>query len=291
VPIIDFHTHVFPPEIIAKREVYVERDAWFKQLYANRKARMASAEDLITAMERGGVEAAVTFGFAWADQGLCRESNDYVLEAASRWPQRLVGFAVINPVARGAASELERCMQRGLVGLGELMPDGQGYAMDDPYLGEAVQQMSDWRRPVLIHAGEPVGHGYPGKSKATLQSLCQLALRHPQATFVAAHWGGGLFFYELMPEVRNALRNVYYDTAASLYLYSDDIFAVAARIIPHKALLGTDYPLIDQERFLRRVRASGIAADDLAAMLGGNAAKLLEYGGPEGSLGSVTHGG
>lgn len=275
MPIIDFHTHIFPPEIIAKRSAYLERDAWFRLLYANPQARMATADDLIAEMNASGVDIAITFGFAWADPGLCREANDYVLASVSRWPDRLVGFAVINPTHKGASTELERCLQKGLRGLGELMPEGQGYTLDDPCLDEIMRQMAQWKRPVLIHLNEPVGHDYPGKSRATLQSFYSLALRHPEATFVAAHWGGGLFFYELMPEVREALRNVYYDTSASLYLYRDDIFSVAAQIIPHKMLFATDYPLLSQGRFLQHIRKTTLAADMREALLGGNAAQLL----------------
>ena len=273
--IIDFHTHVFPPEIIAKRNVYLQRDDWFRQLYADPKARMASTDALIASMDRCGVDAAVTFGFAWADQALCRDANDYVLESMSHWPDRLYGFAVVNPVTKGAAAELERCMQRGLRGLGELMPDGQGYTLDNPRLDDIVQQMVHWKCPVLIHSGDPVGHNYPGKSRSTLQSFYQLALRHPAATLIAAHWGGGLFFYELMPEVRVTLRNVYYDTAASLYLYRDDIFPLAAWIIPEKVLFATDYPLLGQGQLLRHVREAGLSSDALELALGGNAARLL----------------
>jgi len=275
MPVIDFHTHIFPPHVLVQRQSYLQRDSWFARLYANPKAKMVTADELVMTMDAAGVDKSVTFGFAWADQGLCQEANDYVLESVARWPERLIGFALVNPAAQGAVVELERCLQKGLAGLGELMPDGQGYTFEAPQLDEVIRLMAHWRRPVLIHAGEPVGHAYPGKSQSTLQSFYQLALRHPEVSLVAAHWGGGLFFYELMPEVQKALHNVYYDTAASLYLYRDDIFALAERIIPHKVLFATDYPLIGQEHFLRRVRAAGLQADTLQAILGGNAAQVL----------------
>ena len=68
---------------------------------------------------------------------------------------------------------------------------------------------------------------------------------------VAAHWGGGFPFYELMPEVQTAAANVWYDSAASLYLYRPEIFPTVARIAgPRKILWGSDYPLIAQARML-----------------------------------------
>ena len=278
MPVIDFHTHIFAPHVIANREVYLQRDRWFGQLYASPQAKMATADQLISAMNAAGVDCAVTFGFAWADQSLIREANDYVLESMARWPDRLLGFAEVNPAAKSAAAEVERCMQRGMWGLGELMPDGQGYTFDSPQLHEVVEQMAHWERPVLLHCGEPIGHRYPGKSCCTLEPLYRLAVRHPDATFVAAHWGGGLFFYELMPEVRQALHNVYYDSAASLLLYADQVFNLANQVIPSKALFATDYPLISQERFLRRVMHAALNADQVSAFLGGNAARLLKMG-------------
>jgi predicted TIM-barrel fold metal-dependent hydrolase len=279
VPVIDFHTHIFPPHVIAKRHVYLQRDRWFGRLYANPQARMATADQLIHSMDAAGIDAAVAFGFAWADQGLNREANDYVLESMARWPDRLLGFAEVNPAAKGATAEIERCLQHGMRGLGELMPDGQGYTLDSPQLDEVVEQMAQWKRPVLVHCGEPVGHVYPGKSSCTLDPFYRLALRHPDVTFIAAHWGGGLFFYELMPEVRQALHNVYYDSAASLLLYADPVFSLAAQIIPHKALFATDYPLISHERFLHHVRDAGLSTKHVDAILGGNAARLLKMGG------------
>lgn len=276
MPIIDFHTHIFPPEIIARRAVYLERDAWFRLLYTNPQAKMATADDLIAEMNASGVDIAVTFGFAWADPGLCREANDYVLEAVSHWPERLIGFAVINPAVAGASAELERCLQKGLRGLGELMPEGQGYTLDEACLDDVMEQMAHWKRPVLIHINEPVGHSYPGKSSSPLQSLYALALRHPETTVVAAHWGGGLFFYELMPEVQEALRHVYYDTAASLYLYRADIYRLATQLIPEKMLFATDYPLISQRRFLQYVYEAELATDALESLLGGSASRLLQ---------------
>jgi len=274
--IVDFHTHIFPPEIIAGRDRYLERDAWFGRLYANPKARMATVEDLLAAMDRAGVDMAVTFGFAWADPGLCRLANDYVIEAVRAHPGRLVGLAVLNPAVPGAEAELARAASAGLSGVGELMPDGQGYALGDV---EALAPVMDGARmlgwPVLAHASEPVGHEYAGKGRASLEAAVQLATRFPETTLVLAHWGGGLPFYELMPELRRTLARVYYDTAASLYLYDDAIFRVAASIVGGKVLFATDYPLLEPGRFLARLRAAGLGQEALAQVLGKNAARVL----------------
>jgi predicted TIM-barrel fold metal-dependent hydrolase len=278
--IIDFHTHITAPEIIARRDEYLVRDAWFRDLYANPKARLSSAEDLIAAMDRAGVDQAVVFGFGWHDMDLCRRDNDYVMEAVTIYPQRLLGFGIVNP-AEGAeaVAEIERCAAGGLRGVGELMPDGQGYRLDDEkMMAPIVEAVMAHDMVLLTHCSEPVGHLYPGKGTVTPDEVIRFARLFPDTTLICAHWGGGTIFYELMPEVARVMRNVYYDTAASPFLYDDDIFSLAARWAPGKVLFATDYPLISPKRFIPRMEAVRMPTATLRRMLGGNAWRVLKLG-------------
>jgi predicted TIM-barrel fold metal-dependent hydrolase len=131
---------------------------------------------------------------------------------------------------------------------------------------------------LLTHCSEPVGHLYPGKGTVTPDEVIRFARLFPDAKLICAHWGGGAIFYELMPEVARVMRNVYYDTAASLYLYQDDVFSLAARWAPGKVLFATDYPLISPERFLSRIRSARMPTATRRRMLGGNAWRVLELG-------------
>jgi predicted TIM-barrel fold metal-dependent hydrolase len=163
------------------------------------------------------------------------------------------------------------------MGLGELGPDGQRFDIEDRRILQAsAEVLMQYDRPLLTHASEPMGHTYAGKGQTFPWKLIKLARNFPELKIVMAHWGGGLPFYELMPEVRDDLRNVYYDSAASTYLYRFDIFPVVSRITgADRILWGTDYPLLSQARMLERVRKCGLANEELQAVLGGNAARLL----------------
>ncbi|MBI4790599.1 MAG: amidohydrolase family protein [Chloroflexi bacterium] len=103
---------------------------------------------------------------------------------------------------------------------------------------------------------------------------------------ILAHWGGGLFFYEMMPEVRKTLRNVWYDTAASPLVFpTETIFRVALQCVDRSKLLyASDYPLLLYPRahrepdilpFVREIEGLGLDADTLAGIMGENAARLL----------------
>jgi len=286
IVIIDFHAHITAPEIIKRRDEYLVRDAWFRDLYANPNARLSSADDLIAAMDRAGVDQAVVFGFGWREMDLCRRDNDYVTESVARYPNRLIGFGIINPAAGSeAVQEVERCAASGLRGLGELMPDGQEYRLDDEKVMAPIVEAAQALDLILLtHCSEPVGHLYPGKGTVTPDEVIRFARLFPNVTLVCAHWGGGTIFYELMPEVANVMRNVYYDTAASPYLYQDDIFALAARWAPGKVLFATDFPLVSPARLIARVEAARMPTATCRRILGGNAWRVLKLGAEEASM-------
>ena len=276
--IIDAHTHIFPPSFRERRDELLRRDATFADLYASPRADLASAEELVGAMDDAGVDVAVAVGIGWADAELAREANDYLLEATSRHPGRLVGFCAVNPAWGDAAlAEVERCVGAGMKGIGELHPDTQGFRLEDEATMDALMGLATERGvPVLVHASEPVGHLYHGKGKVTPERVLRLIQGFPRATIICAHWGGGLPFYALMPEVAAALANTYFDSAASPLLYDQGIFSVAAKLVgASKLLFATDFPLVKPQRLLAQVRDSGLPTDAQEMVLGGNAARLL----------------
>jgi predicted TIM-barrel fold metal-dependent hydrolase len=281
--IIDAHTHIFSPDMIAARANLLSRDRWFGWLYANPRSAMADVDALIASMDEAGVHCAVTFGFAWADEGLCRESNAYVLDAARAYPRRLIPLAVVNPQAgRSALADAQRALEDGFAGIGELMPDGQGFALDDRVVLDDLMALTrHYGVPVITHADELIGHDYPGKGTQGPHRTYRMALNYPDNRLILAHWGGGLPFYELMPEVREALRNVYYDTAASFYLYEPDVFRHVMAWAPEKVLLGTDFPLMSHRRFLRRLQKVDMEQEMRRRLMGDNARVLFNLPDPD----------
>ena len=276
--IIDFHTHIFPPRMRDHRALYTKRDSTFAALYSNPKARLASAEDLIDEMDEDGIDVAVAMGIGWADYDTAREANDYIIEVASRWQSRIVGFAGINPAwGDKAVREAERCAHAGLRGIGELHPDTQNFDIaDKDTMAELMAVAEEHRLIVTTHSSEPVGHLYAGKGSVTPQVLMRFITNFPDATIVCAHWGGGLPFYALMPEVAAALRNVYFDTAASPFLYTPHIYSAASSLVgADKILFGSDYSLLRPRRLLNEIATTSLTPRERDAVQGENAARLL----------------
>jgi len=282
VMIIDFHTHIFPPSMRNSRAEYLLRDATMASLFTSPEAAMASAEELIAAMDRARVDASVVLGMGWTDPDVAREANDYLIESAARFPGRLIPFCSVNPAwGEQALIEVERCALAGVKGVGELHPDTQGFRLSDIRLMAPLVEVVQFHSIILLtHSSEPVGHHYPGKGSATPSELMALIEAFPKLSLVCAHWGGGLPFYSLMPEVRTALANTYFDTAASPLLYSHDLFSLGPKLVdPGSLLLGSDFPLLEPGRLIQQVNDASLDVEERNAILGDNAQRLLNLTG------------
>lgn len=277
--IIDFHTHIFPPSFRENRETFFPGETAFKGIYAPASAILAGKEELIRSMDQEGVRKAVVFGFPWEKEENFRRHNDYILDAVQQYPERLIGFCCVSPLSPKAAEEARRCLRAGLAGIGELAIYGSDLTNRDiEGLKDVMEAGREFDVPVLFHANEPVGHSYPGKAPITLAQLYRFIKTYPDNKIVLAHWGGGLVFFGLMKkEVGDVFKNTWFDTAASPYLYSKEIYRIALKTIgKDKILFGSDYPLLSPGRYLRELEELDIPPLAAQGIMGENAARLLK---------------
>jgi len=276
--IIDFHTHVFPPDVKKNRNKYIERDPCFAILYSDPKAKIATADELIASMDEAGVDISVILNIGWTTHELCVETNDYIIDAVSRYPQRLVGFCAVQPNSpKAAAAEIERCARAGIKGVGEMRPDIQLFDLgDEMVMMPLAEVLKEHKLALLLHSSEPIGHDYPGKGIMFPDVIYPFITSFPDLTIICAHWGGGLPFYALMPEVKKALSNVYFDSAASPFLYTPQVYNQVIQLVgADKVLFGSDYPLLKQSRLLSEIETLDMPEETKNLVLAGNALGLL----------------
>lgn len=272
----DAHTHLFAPGQILGRQQIAEGDRTFEEMYGDPAAKMATARELLAALDEAGLDGAVAAGFAFSHEPDLIEQNEYLLEAARVSGGRIVAFATVNPSLAGWERVARHAIDLGARGFGELRPHNQGW---DP-LGEESRRLCALAREaglvLLWHCSEPVGHRYPGKAGGIGPAeIVELAGEFGGLRMIAAHLGAGASFYLQMPEVRSAIDSLYFDTAAAPLLYDDTSVSRLVDLAgPGRVLFGSDYPLLSPRRQIERLAAQ-LPGPVLEAVSGGNARRLF----------------
>ena len=122
----------------------------------------------------GDAKACVfSFGGVFSDEV---HGNDTVIEAVRRYPDKFVGFTLLNP-HRGRDEmlrELERCAKQGLRGV-KLIPHYQGYPEEGALIEVACQWADERRQIILNHGWGPVAQ------------IERLTAKYPNACFIQGH--------------------------------------------------------------------------------------------------------
>lgn len=272
---IDTHIHITPPELIRDWKKIAEKEPYFKLLSETPHNKFATAEQVVEHLQSHQFDKGVVFGFSFQDMGLCRYVNDYTMEMVKKYPEELIGFMTFRAGHKDMIQEIERCYKGGLRGIGELFPEGQHMDLENLHKTELKEAAIAYQLPILLHANELVGHDYAGKTSIALKSIENFIRHHQEIPIILAHFGGGLIFYELMKELKEAFKNVYYDTAAGVFLYDRAIYKVIREIgILEKVFFGTDYPLLPISRY--EPSLADLTKEEKEQVMGQNAQKLFE---------------
>jgi len=291
---VDAHVHVYPAEVAADAAAWGRargEPGWTACVAPSGRRSLqgwADPDALIADMDEAGVDACVMLGWYWENQETCDLQNGWHGEWIRRHPGRLVGFAAVQPLSgpRSIAS-LERALDSGLCGVGEILPQAQGYTLEDPWWRRVVETAIRRRVPLTLHATDP-GAGPAAGPKTPLDGYVRLAREYPEATLILAHWGGGLAVRGLPAEAGSLPPNLYFDTAASPLISDPGVFRRAVdRVGAGRILYGSDYPLIlypresrkpGFTRFLDEIDRAGLDGGERAAILGANIRRLLAPG-------------
>lgn len=290
--IVDAHTHYTPPGMVEGFAAAGDEPYW--QFLTTPDPSQSGAQEqgfvteerMLAEMDAAGVaQSWIHAGYRQSARGE-DAANDDVLALSARHPDRLVAFAGIDPRRADLDDALDRLIERGARGVGELNPYAQGCRVDGPEMHRLAEACAARGIPLTLHMSEEAGGYYFGKSTPRLGEYYEFAVRHPGLKLVLAHWGGGLFFFELMPLVAAQLAHVSYDTAASPLLYPTERVLPVAQLClaPEKVLFGSDYPLrivrdepgTSVAPFLAQLDAAGLGGPAAELFLHANADRLLD---------------
>ena len=291
--ILDAHVHLYGPEASADPSGWglARGEAHWVECVAPEGRRSLQGWSnpvlLIQHMDQAGIASCVLQGWYWQRQETCELQNAWYLDWCRRFPGRFIAFATVQPAAGpGALEALERALDAGMLGIGELLPQAQGYPLDDPVFLGVMALAASRGLPVTLHATDPE-KGPAAGPPTPLGPLVDLARAYPHASVILAHYGGGLAFRGL-PDRQSLPPNLFFDTAASPLLYDRGVYQRSVECVgAYRLLYGSDYPLLVEPARTRepgfaptlgQIADSPLSAEARSLLLGGNLRRLLARG-------------
>ncbi|MGH7530033.1 MAG: amidohydrolase family protein [Gemmatimonadales bacterium] len=198
--------------------------------------------------------------------------NDALLELQEAHPDRIRGYACVNPnFPDHALGEIARCLDAGMIGI-KLAASRRA---DDPLLDPICALACERRVPVLQHVWQHRLRDWPGQEASDAVELGALARRHPDVAFILAHIGGGGDWLHSLRALRD-VPNLYLDLSGS-GLDGGMLEACCAAAGPARLLWGSDLTMDTgwaKLRYLERL----LSPDELALVKWKNAARIFPAG-------------
>jgi uncharacterized protein len=228
---IDSHAHIYPDPIAEKAAKSI---GTFYEMPIEGDGRLS------TLLERGreaGIVKHLVHSVGVTPDRVPR-INDYLIQTAAKYPDRLVGFGTLHPDMADVRAELRRIRAAGLRGV-KLHPDFQHFLLDSDAAVAMFRALAEMGLPALVHTGDKrYPYSEPGRMARVLAAV-------PELTVICAHLGGWSLWSEAWKQLAD-LPNVWVDTSSSLYaLQPEEAAGIIRRYDGGHVLFGTDFPMWD----------------------------------------------
>lgn len=261
--IIDIHTHCFP-DLLAQRAVStLKSKSDTLHPYTD-----GTFSDLKRSMKKSGVDISCIQNIA-TNPRQTRSVNEFAIN--SQEDGCLIPFGSIHPLYEDYKAEIKYLCENNIKGI-KLHPDYQNFFVDNEAVFPLYEAIFDAELVLLFHAGVDIG--LPKPVHCTPKHLSNMAKHFSGAKIIAAHLGG----YELWEDSMEYLcgSDIYIDTSCAFdklgsQRMSDFIKSYGAS----KVLFGTDSPWSDQQTEINNIKSLNLSKEDISAILGYNAVKLL----------------
>jgi predicted TIM-barrel fold metal-dependent hydrolase len=238
--IIDSHTHV-------------DKFGWYDP-----------PETIIRLMDEAGVDKSIimTYGDAPDAEG----ALEYIAEAVEKYPERLIGYARMNPRRGERAHDLFRkaMEEYGFKGL-KLHPVGNLSHPGGQETIDFIHLAASYNAPTLFHCGD---------EELTLPlQIAQAAEACPEAKIILGHSGG---YFHVNDAIRAAERypNIILETSAMPY--PQMVKEAVERVGASRVLYASDGPGCDLTIEVHKVRMAGLTPAEEEAVFYRNIQRILD---------------
>jgi predicted TIM-barrel fold metal-dependent hydrolase len=211
-----------------------------------------------------------------------RVPNELIAQAQTDHSDVFIGFGSVDPLKGDqAVVEAERAIRElGLRGL-KFQPIQQGFRMNDERFDPLWAKCQELAVPILVHLGTTgLGSGMPGGGGLRLDYarpipyLDDIAARFPDLTIIGAHpaWP----WHDELLAVCVHKANVWMDLSGwSPKYFPPSVVRYINSMLQDKTLFGSDYPLLQPERWLQDFEALDIKHEVRDKILLRNAQRLF----------------
>lgn len=233
--------------------------------------------DTISDMDHAGVDKAVVVAVDAETTRGYKVSNNIVADAVKKYPDRLIGFASVDPhKGKMAVDELDRSINdMGLRGL-KIIPHMIDCCPNDPVMYPILEKVDELNIPILFHTGTHFHLGCKIKYNRP-EYIDDIAVDFPATTFIMAHFGYPWFYEALAVIQKNA--NVYFNIAGWNPKYiPEPVVKHMNSILSGKVLFGSDHPLLSRKTILAELDNMNLKQATLERLLETNARKIFDIG-------------
>lgn len=276
---IDMHVH--PPT----KEFLIDAGGQHVEAAATKfghRIELRTIEEMLTEYADCGIEKLVLFAWdAETESHRPRVKNEFVAEIADRYPERIIGFASIDPHKKSAVKDLEHAVRDLKLQGVKFHPQVQAFEPNDRKYHPIYSKCVELKVPVTFHTGSTYwGAGLEGGGGVKLRFsdpmlLDDVAADFPELDIIMAHPGWPWQDEQLAIAMHK--ENVHIELSGWSPKYFQPLLVTyMAKLIPHKFMFGTDYPMLSPVRWLQDFETLRLSSDVKALILRDNARKLLK---------------
>ena len=280
--VIDMHVHpIFYKDICDDKEVLEYR----KDHFGVWKQGPMNWDEAFVEMDFGGIDKEVLLPLdITTTEGGYIVTNEEVARLMQTRPDRIIGFASVDPHRPDAAAVLEHAFKDlGLLGL-KLNPSKQKFYPTDEIMEPIYRLCEQYDRPIIFHAGTSWEPDTPARFSHPL-AFEEVFIRHPKLRCCLAHFAWPWVREMVMLMIKYP--NVYTDTSV-LYLDSPEesmmrLFTVDMgehwyeRGFGHQVMFASNTPRFRAFKIKRALDKVPMRPEAREALYGGNALRFI-YG-------------
>jgi predicted TIM-barrel fold metal-dependent hydrolase len=198
------------------------------------------------------------------------EGNQHTHSLMQTYPERILGFAIVNPRdEKTAVEQVEQAHRDGFAGL-RLFPQHHQYRLDDdPYLADILSLAQDLEMPVLVPIRMILHWGLP---QLDVRELDGIAQRFPRLRLII----GGVNYGELRDALAVMRRRPLVGFETSCMQMAFGIETLVQKVGAERIYFGSALPLMYPAPAVFKIEKAEISDHDKELIFGLNALHLLK---------------